>query len=213
MAAAIPFAIQAGSAIYSHYKNKKANKVQQTAMEGNQALAAQAPQLMDQGKGYLREAAQTLQPAAQYYQNILGSRQAATTALAPETTTALEYYRGAEGKTRRTMVGGARDTALAELDRQKVGQIAGLLPAARRGAAEGAGQIGSIYGGLGGQSMQGGFYAGMAGNNAFNQAQTQKGNTAESANAWGKLAADALGAWMGSRQSKQTSQNPWYAGT
>lgn len=114
------------------------------------------------GAGYVSRGARELEAPASYYRNILGSRQAAQQALAPETTTALEYYRGAEGKSRRTLQGGARDEALAELDRQKVGQLAGFLPAARRTAAEGATGVGRAYGDLAGTSgALGNIYGGL----------------------------------------------------
>lgn len=220
MAAAIPYAIHGGAALFSHFKNKKANAAQQAATAGTQQVGQQLSGLVgpltQQGQQLTGQGARTLGTAGDYYQNILGSRQVATQSMAPETTTALEYYRGAENKTKRTMQGGARDQALAELDRQKVGQIAGFLPAARRMAAEGATNVGGTQLQAGsaasGQAVNAGTGAAYANNAAFGQYQDQRKNSADTASAWGKILSGALGAWQASRGGGASSgaQNPWY---
>lgn len=227
MAAAIPFALKAapyiGSAVAGLFGRKASgpSRGQRGAMEATQRggeelsaaarpLLQQGQQLAGQGAGYLQQGARALGPAAQYYQNILGSRRSATEALAPETTSALEYYRGAEGKTRRTMRGGARDYALAELDRQKVGQIAGFLPSARRAAAEGATGVGQAYGGLGGQA--GGLGVGLSGqgigalgqgaylqSGLFDQASRLREQEREGGKGWGSFIYDILSGIGGGR--------------
>lgn len=221
MAAAIPFAVQGGAALYSYFKNKKNAKAQQEAQQstqqsGQQLTAAAPPllqqgqQLTGQGSGYLQQGANQLQGAGNYYRTILGSRSAATNSLAPETTTALNYYQGAENKANRTMRGGSRDYAVAELERQKVGQLASYLPAARQNAAQGMERVGSATGALGGQALNAGSAATGAGVNAayaggylnqgaFNQAQTQRQNSSDSGSAWGKLFSGALSAYLNSR--------------
>jgi hypothetical protein len=79
-------------------------------------------------------------------------------ALAPETSTILDYYRGASGKAGRELTGGQRDTALAELDREKVGKLALMAPMARANAATGAAQVGTTQVGQGGNMIaQGGY--------------------------------------------------------
>jgi hypothetical protein len=218
MAAAVPFAMQGGAALYSYFKNKKTAAAQNTAMQATQQsgqqlagaappLLAQGQQLAQQGSGYLQQGAQQLRGAGNYYGDILSNRRSARESLAPETATALEYYRGAGNKVQRTMTGGSRDYAQAELDRQKTGQIAGFLPAARANAAQGMERVGSATGNLGGSVLNAGSAATGAGvnaamgggylnNMAFGQGQQQRQNSADSGNAWGKLFSSALSAYL-----------------
>lgn len=227
MAAAVPFAVQGGAALYSYFKNKKnaalQTKAQETTAQSGQQLSATGPpllqqgqQLAQQGSGYLQQGGQQLQGAGDYYSNVLSNRRSARESLAPETATALEYYRGAGNKVQRTMTGGARDTAQAELDRQKVGQIAGFLPSARANAAQGMERVGSATGNLGGQALSAGSAATGAGvnalygsgylnNQAFQQGQQQRQNTADSGNAWGKLFSSALSAYLNRDKSGGSS--------
>lgn len=158
-AAAVPLLIKASPYIASGVASligRKASgptKEQKQAMQTTSAAQGQltgaAAPLLGQGMQTAQQGARYLGDAGRYYQGILGSRSQAQASLAPEMTTALEYYRGAGNKARRTLTGGTRDMALAELDRQKVGQLAGMVPAARRAAAEG-------ITGVGGTAMQGG---------------------------------------------------------
>jgi hypothetical protein len=210
--------MQGGAALYSYFKNKKnaamQTQAQESTAQGAQQLGAAGPpllqqgaQLSQQGSGYLQRGAQQLQGAGDYYSNILSNRRSARESLAPETSTALEYYRGAGNKVQRTMRGGARDTAQAELDRQKVGQIAGFLPSARANAAQGMERVGSATGNLGGSALAAGgqqtgagvnalYGSGYLNNQAFTQGQTQRQNTADSGSAWGKLFSGALSAYL-----------------
>jgi len=170
MAAAVPFALKAGIPLAASFLGKKLSgpsPQQRAAMTGTQQageqVGAMAPPLMQQGTdltqqggGYLRQGSNDLSQAGRYYSNILSNRRAATNALAPEMTTAMDFYRGAGQKVQRTMRGGSRDYAQAELDRQKVGQLASYLPQARAGAAQGMERIGSAQGALGGTAIGGG---------------------------------------------------------
>lgn len=184
MAAAVPFALKAGIPLAASLFGKKLSgpsKPQQAAMTGTQNAATQvgamAPPLMQQGKaltqqggGYLQQGADSLRGAGSYYGNILGSRQGATNALAPEMTTALDFYKGAEGRNNRTLRGGSRDYANAELNRQKVGQLASYLPTARANAAQGMERVGSAAGNLGGTAIGAGASASGQGVNAASNA-------------------------------------------
>lgn len=213
--AAIPIAMSAGSAIYNHFKNKKANAAQSTAMAQTQQSGAdvsklsaplmqQGSALAGQGAGLLQQGAGQLGQAGNYYGNILSNRRAASESLAPEMTTALDYYKGAERKTARTMRGGARDYAQAELGRQKVGQMAGMLPAARASAAQGMTNVGSATGNLGSSAIYGGgsmtgqgVNAATSGasinNSLFQQGQTTRQNNADSGKGWGSMLFDVIG--------------------
>lgn len=219
-AAAIPFAMKAAPWIASGVgsligkKLSGPSKAQTSAMQGTQqaanqvgALSApllqQGTRLASQGSGYLQQGADRLGQAGSYYQNVLGSRSAGNAALAPERTTALDYYGGAERKAKRSLVGASRDTALAELDRQKVGQLSGMLGTARKGAAEGLERTGSGLGALGNAGIYGGgMFSGQGANAAtwaaylnsglFNQASQLKQQEQEGGKAWGGFMYDLV---------------------
>lgn len=218
MAAAVPFAIAGGSALYSYFKNKKANKALQQNTQAQQGAAQgqfdAAGPLRQQGTALTTEGAGTLNAAGDYYKNILGSRFGARESMAPEITTALDFYKGAEEKNQRTLRGGSRDYAQAELSRQKVGQIAGFLPAARANAAQGALGVGSAQVGGGnalvGQSNNaaatGGYISGGVQAAYNNQMQRQT----DSAKAWGQIASGIFGATQDQNdQDKQASTAIW----
>lgn len=205
MAAAIPFALKAGSMIGGALLGKKLSgpsKPQQAAMtgaqQGAQALTAAGQPLLTQGMTMADRAGGDLDAAGQYYRNILSSRTAGREALAPEMASALNFYRGAENKTRRTLRGGSRDVALAELDREKVGRMAMLLPEARRSAAQGILDVGGtrLSGGtaLTGQGTNALANAAYAQGGLFNQATQLRGQEQEGGRAWGGILYDVLGA-------------------
>lgn len=211
MAAAAPFVMKAAPYIASGVGSLIGKKLsgpsgdQQAAMEGQRRgaenLEGAAAPLLQQGAGMVAEGGRGLGDASAYYRNILSSRRGAAETLAPETTTALEYYRGAENKAKRTLSGGSRDYALAELDRQKVGQIAGFLPSARANAAEGMERIGGtqIQGGasLTGQGANALANAGYLRSGLFNNATTIRDQEAEGGAAWGKMMFDIFNGMQG----------------
>lgn len=241
MAAAVPFALKAGAMVGGSLLGKltnKPSKAQSSAMQGTQQAAQQVDKvsgplmqqgsaLAGQGAGYLRQGAGQLGQAGGYYGNILSNRRAASESLAPEMTTALDYYKGAASKTARTQRGGGRDYALAELDRQKVGQIAGMLPAARANAAAGMTNVGSATGNLGSSAIYGG--GAMTGqgvqaatSNAyinsglFNNATTLRNQEGEGGKQWGSMLYDMAGSLYGGGKKQLPSSrppvNPLYTG-
>jgi hypothetical protein len=201
-------AIKLGTAIGGHFLGKKLSGpsgAQKSAMAGTQSAAGQlsqaAPGFLKQGQQFTQQGGQTLGAAGDYYRNILSNRGAARESLAPEMSTALDFYRGAERKTEREMRGGSKDYALAELQRQKVGQLAGMLPAARRSAAEGAAGVGGTFLGYGGQ--QAGMGANLLGqslggqNMLFNQAGAIQQQQQEGGDVMGRFIFDILNSGMG----------------
>lgn len=215
MAAAIPFALKAAPVIAGMFLGKKASKpspLQRTAtgqtQQAGERLAGMGEattrtggELTRTGTGFLSRGAEELAPAASYYRNVLGSRSAANAALAPERGTALEYYRGAEGRLRRTMRGPARESQLAELERQKVGQLASYLPQARQAGAAGLERTAGAYGGLGGQALgagagltgqgiQAATAGGYLGSGLFNQASQLREQEKAGGKAWGNILYD-----------------------
>lgn len=220
MAAAIPFAIQAGSAIYSHYKNKKANAATQanTAAQGaaaGQQFGAAGP-LLQQGTGLAQQGQGTLGAAGSYYKNILGSRTAATHALAPEMSSALDFYKGGQGRIQNTMRGGARDVASAELERQKVGQLANMLPTARANAAQGATAVGGAQTGAGsaliGQGSNAAATGGYLSGGFQNANEAQIRRNTEAAEAWGRIASGIFGAVANRKKTAGQNRGGVYTG-
>lgn len=204
MAAAVPFALKAGAMIGGSLLGKKLSGpsgAQKSATAGTQASAAQlggmAPPLMKQGQQMTEAGGQNLGAAGDYYRNILSNRQSARESLAPEMQSALEFYKGAESKTKRTQRGGSRDYALAELDRQKTGQLAGMLPAARSMAAQGAGSVGGTQVGAGSAAANTGVNAASnaayVNSGLFNQASQVRNQEQEGGKGWGNLLYDVAG--------------------
>lgn len=198
MAAAIPLAVMAGSAVYNHYHKSAAQKAQAAGQAGTTAIAQGATTA---AQPLLSQGTENLGAAGSYYKQVLGSRSAAQNAVAPETQQALDYYKGAEGKASMTMRGGARDNAVAELERQKVGQLSTFMPMARANAAQGAGQVGNAQTSAG-ANLYGA--AGSAYGQLFNQGTQQKKQEGETGAAWGKAAQAAAGGVINYYANKQT---------
>jgi hypothetical protein len=205
-----PYAISAVGSLFGR-KASGPSKAQQQAMDTTSAaqkqLSGAAAPLMGQGQQLSGQGSQYLGQAGKYYSGILGSRQQARESLAPEMSTALEYYRGAGNKAKRTLTGGVRDQAVAELDRQKVGQLAGMIPAARRSAAEGLGN-------LGGTALQGGTaQTGQAANlldtsarigtQQFGNATTLRNQEQAGGRSWGGTIFDILKGGIGGKKGSK----------
>ncbi len=119
---------------------------QRTPMEASslQSVSDLARLISGQGGGLYNIGSPAYTQALAYYQRLLGGDKAAMTeAVAPEAQALSEVYKGAGNSLEAgPLRGGARETATAELGRQKTGQIAGLIPQARQAAAGAAGQLG-----------------------------------------------------------------------
>jgi hypothetical protein len=213
-AAAIPLLLKTGATIGGSLLAKKMagpTSQQSAAMTGTQGAAGTlgqaAPQLIGAGQQLTQQGAGYAGNAANYYQKLLGTRSSLREATAPDTAAALDYYGGAANKIGRTMRGGARDTALAELDREKVGKLA-LLPAMARGEAgknltgaaapllnAGASQTGQgIYGASAGAG---------ANSSLYNQASDQADQQRRSGAGFGRFIYDAINsAWGKGTKSK-----------
>ncbi len=169
MAAAVPFALKAGAAIGGHFLSKalgKPSAPQQAGMTATQQTVDQLGQtatglrtegtaLRGQGGAQTAEGVGNLGAAADYYRNILGRGRGATeAAIAPERSLALDYYRGAGNRVSRNVSGPQRETLLAELNRQKVGQLADMSGRARAGAATGIAGVGAQQAAAGNATSQ-----------------------------------------------------------
>lgn len=187
----------------------KPSKPQQAGMAGTQAAAGQigamAPQLMQAGQQPLQQGTAALSQAGGYYNKLLsGDRAMARDAMAPEIATAMDYYRGAGAKASRTLKGPARDEALAELDRDKVGNLALMGSQARQTAAAGAERVGQAQSGIAanlfGQGVNAASNAGWINNYAFNQGSQIRDQERESGKGFGGLIFDLLSGMVGPKK-------------
>ena len=177
---AIPL-ITAGVSAYSAYK---AAKSQSKAAGEQKALMNHQSALANEMSGFARNQYSSAQPAMQkamqhYMQLATGNRAAISSAIAPERNAMTESYRGAErGMESQLAPGPARDRAIAELYRQRAGNL-GVMPFQARNAAFGnlaqMGQQGvdnslRAYSGAG-SALTGASNTGVNYMNANNQAQ------------------------------------------
>lgn len=202
-AAAIPLATTAASAIFGKLFGGP-SKQQQAAQSGTQAAQAQlgaaAPQLMGQGQTLTGQGASGDLAAQNYYKSLLGGgRSGLLAATAPETNSALDYYKGAANNLSTNLRGGARDAALANLETSKAGTLAMIPATARLGAAQGLVGASAPLLGAGanatGQGVTAAQGAANAGNAAFNQGTTLFGQQAKTASGFGSMLFDALKQW------------------
>ena len=155
---AVPFIIPAiGTAIsgYSAIKNARAAGkagAAQNALLGEQTASARQGRTL--GTGMVQAGMPATQSALSYYAKLLqGSRGAMSQATAGANRQITDVYRGAEKSLERQGVrGGVRETALAELSRDRAASIAGLTTGVQGDAAN---QLASIGGGLINSGMQG----------------------------------------------------------
>lgn len=207
-AAAIPALVKIGGMVGGSLLSKKLSgptSQQSGAMQGTAGNAAllgsAAPQMIGQGQENIKQGAGYASTAGNYYQKLLGSRSSLKEATAPDTAAALDYYKGAEGKVANTMRGGGRDNALAELDRQKVGQLAMLPTMARGKAAENLTGAAAPLLSTGAQQQGQGVYAAgtaVGANNAYyNQATDQADQQRKSGSGIGQFIFDAIKGWKG----------------
>jgi hypothetical protein len=217
MAAAIPFAIQAGGALVGHFAAKKAAKAAQARAQArspeelaalNQVSGA-AGALGQQGSALFGQAMPGLSQASNYYATLLsGNRAAQQQATAAPRAAIGDIYRGASrGLERSGLQGAQRDTAQAELTREQAGRLAGLTTGVQPMAAEALAGLSGQMAGLGTQATGAGgnLYAMLLGQGQQNRQQavgvgTQAGHGA--ANTIGQLAAlagNAYAGWRGGR--------------
>lgn len=153
----------------------KANDIAQQQLQLQSQVANKQMGLSNSLMGYADKTYQLSQPALTralgYYQTLAqGNRSAVNQTLAPQFAQLTDTYRGAGNLVNNQLRGGARDYALAELARQKAGQL-GLMPMqARMGAM---GQLAGLGTNIMGQSQ------GWAG--AATSALNGAGNTASAA--------------------------------
>lgn len=149
---AIPLIVGGVSAASSAWQAHKAGQVagSQQQLMGQQSNLANEIGSFARGQSSMAQPA--LNKAMQYYMTLAnGNRGAIDSALAPERAQITDNYAGAEkGLNARLAAGPQRDRAIADLYKQRAGQL-GLMPLqARAGAVENLGKMGQ---GLAGNAL------------------------------------------------------------
>lgn len=153
-----------------------------------------AKEIMSFGKGQIAASGPALNKAMQYYMQVAGgNRGQIGSAIAPDIAGVTESSRGAQrGIEAQIGAGPQRDREIAELQRQKSGQI-GMMPMlARQGGMQGLERLGGAAAQRGAGAMTAAAGANMGAgsllNTAYNQGQ-------EGRNAWSDLGANLMNIW------------------
>ena len=176
---AVPAIIGAGGAIGSALLGSHAaSSAMQMSPQEQAAYTSQtnlANQMQGQGAQLFGKAMPALTNTLNYYQTLMGKggRTAAYAATAPAAENVSSVYGGAANNLLRSGVqGGERDTALADLNREKAGQMSRLVTGVQPMAAQGLAGLGtSLLGGAG--SFEGGA-SGIYGNQTAMGAANRK---------------------------------------
>jgi hypothetical protein len=150
MAAAIPFAATAIGGLFGNRKTDAEKQME--ALAGQQSQLART--ISDIAGKNFSMAQPALAKAMSYYQTLAtGNRGAVNGLLAPQYGQVTDYYRGAEkGIESRSPAGPQRERAIAELYRQKAGQL-GMMPMQARSDA--VGKLGEMGTSLNQSGLQG----------------------------------------------------------
>jgi hypothetical protein len=182
-AAAIPALISAGGTIGGALiGNRTAKSTAKAASQRSPEELRILNQAMDSAGGLQRDGAALagqampgLHRALGYYGTLLnGNRSEMQQATAPEAGRINSLYRGyARNLQRRGINGGEARTALAESERERVGNLAGLVGGARGNAAQMMGTLGTNILGQGNamRAQGGGMYANLLNNSSYNRQQ------------------------------------------
>lgn len=142
------------------------------------------------GFDFLHHAADTLQPAADYYSTILHGGSGADSALAPDVNrTRMAADQSRDAVSTLAPRGGGRGSVLFNSPMQENSQVQSIFNTARPQAAQGLTNVGAIEGGLGDSTLGTGtgyLSAGdTAANSGFNAGTTQYKQQQESGSAFG----------------------------
>lgn len=189
MAAAIPYGIMAGQAIYGYIKNRQAAKAEKDARAQEQSVFGQASGVSNQLTQTGTQLTDIGVPAAQrslsYYDTLLrGSRSAMANATAGPRGAITDTYRGAERSLEHSGVQGAqRDLARSEFARDRAGKIADLTSGVQPAAAASIADIGTNLISQGGNRLgnAGTLWGGLLGNRSANTLEAAGTHQATSA--------------------------------
>lgn len=213
---AIPL-IGLGISAYSAYKGaKSAGQAAKAQEQMSQRQSALAQSLQTMGSGQLALSQPALQKAMEYYTKVAtGNRGAINAAIAPERNQLLESYGGAEkGINARMAAGPDRDRAIAELYRQRAGQV-GMMPfQAKQQGIHDMEQAGNAYRDAGLQLYGGASSALTGASNTYNQAANNRANEWAGYGSLGANASKAAqGVWDWYRnRGKKPTPGPWAGG-
>lgn len=177
LAPALPWIVKGGALLGGFLGGRKAqSSAQQRSPEELAALGgaqAAGSGLLTSGTQLTQAGLPGAQQAASYYSTLLGGNRAQMSeAVAGPRGAITDQYRGAERGLERSGIRGAQgDLARAELNRQRVGQIAGLTTGVQPMAAAGLADLGTNLVSQGGQrqAAAGSLYGSLLGQGAANR--------------------------------------------
>jgi hypothetical protein len=204
---AAPLIAMGVSAAFSAYQAHKQGQMADEQMNQYSEQSGLAKEMAQFGKEQYNISKPAQQQAMKYYQTLAtGNRGAINNQLAPQYGQVTDYYRGAEkGMESKMAPGPGRDQAMAEMFRQKAGQL-GMMPMASRNAAVGSladmsktgmAQSSDFYGG----GQRGLYGAGEALGKAH---EAQMG----AMNSWGSLGNSLMGTILPWLQGMKGGQKP-----
>ena len=204
LAPAVPWLIKGGAALGGALFGKKS---QSNAMKRSpeEAMALQGAQgaagnLTTQGNALIGQGVPLMGQAANYWSTLLGGNRAQMAQATAAPRAALtDVYRGAEAGLDRSGVRGAtRDVAMAELSRDRAGQIGRLTTGVQPGAAGALGEIGGQLIGQGAPMLSGAgnIWSNLLGS-GFDNRKYARGEGEKTSSGMGSLIFDILQGTLG----------------
>jgi hypothetical protein len=211
---AVPAIIGAGGAIGSSLiGSHAASEAMKLTPEERRAYDAQsglADQMKSQGTKLFGTAMPALQNTLSYYQTLMGrgGRSAADALTAPARENVSSVYKGAaRGLVKSGVQGGARDTALADLNREKAGQMSRLVTGVQGNAAQAQGGLaGNLIGSAGGFESGAGSLYGNMGDVAGKNKRLGLETGGKTASGFGGLMAQLMNIYGGSKGKGATGK-------
>lgn len=198
---AVPLIISGAVSAYSAYKQGKTADAQKQIMGQQSGLANEIGSF---ARGQSTMAQPALSKAMQYYTTLAtGNRGAIDAQLASERAQTVDTYAGAEkGLINHTAAGPSRDRAIADLYKQRAGQL-GIMPFQARQNA--VGQLGSMGQSLAGNAIRGYEGAGSALTGASNTGENYAKSQNGALQSWNNVAANAGKVWDWYNKSRNGS--------
>lgn len=199
MAAAIPYGVMAGQAIYGYIKNRQAAKAAKVAREQEQQAYGGAQgvsnQLTQSGTALTNMGLPGTQQVSSYYSTLLGGNRAQMSLATAGPRGAInDQYRGAENSLERSGIRGAQgDQAKAELNRDRAGRVAGLTSGVQPAAAASLADLSTSLMAQGGNRLgnAGSIWSRLLGNRA-DAARGAEGTQQQTSAALGRTLFDIL---------------------
>ena len=199
--ALLPSLVGLGTSIFGGVKQAVSGSAADPSIKAAQDQAAKATQ---QGTNVLNQSAATTAPAKSFFASILGNRENALSALAPQVSTLVDQYdAGRKALQEFSPRGGGRVAQANELPFQEAGKISDILQTARAGAANNLATIGGQERGTGaGLIGEGTSALGRAAGTAIEQQKAKNQQWAQIGSGIGSSLTSLVGQIQKNKQSK-----------